>query len=455
MRVCRPWRGAASVLLAAAGVLGIGVDAAAAHADLVGTAPASRAVGDRQPGLVSLRFDQPVSVDLGSVAVVDTTGRRVGAGAPAHPAGRLDVVEVALPPGLATGSYGVLWHVVSADGHPVAGAFSFGIGAPAQPPPARPAPAPATTALHATASVAAYLGVVLLIGVPFFLITVWPDGLHDRRVRRLLRVGWWLSAAAALGLFAVQGPYGAGLGPQAALDPGLLAQTLTGRVGLLMLGRLIVLGLAVAAGPWPGTASLSALRRDGAGLGVLILVTFALAGHPGQGSLAPLAAVLDAVHLAAASVWLGGLAVVLGAVLRPAPPPALPDVDLPVLLARWSRLAMAAVSVLVVTGTFQAWREVATLDALRRSDYGHLLLAKLAVVALLLLVADQARRLVGRRLRWLRRLVLTELAGGAIVLVLTSVLVGTPPPRASSPSVVGVRPMGGDAIAVRGATRPS
>ena len=446
MQVCRLRRALCALALAAVGVLGIAVDGASAHADLVASVPASGTRLDRQPVVVSLRFDEQVSFDIGSVAVVDTSGRRVDAGPPAHPAGDLDAVQVSLRPGLAPGSYGVLWHVVSADGHPVSGSFSFGIDAAPQRAPAQPAPAPATTALHAVGSVAAYLGVVLLVGVPFFLVTIWPAGLHEPRLRRLLRAGWWLCAAGALVLFAVQGPYGAGLGPQALLDPGLLAQTLTGRVGLLMLGRLFVLGLAAASGPWPGTASVAALRRDGIGLGVLVLVTFAPAGHPGEGALAPLAATVDAVHLAAASVWLGGLVVLLGAVLRK---PAISRPGEPAvgeLLARWSRLAMAAVGVVAVTGAFQAWREVGTLDSLQRSDYGHVLLAKLAAVAGLLVVADLSRRAVrrlggrggvepghGAQLRRLRGRVLAEVAVGAVILVLTSVLVGTPPPRADVP----------------------
>ena len=124
------------------------------------------------------------------------------------------------------------------------------------------------------------------------------------------------------------------------------------------------------------------------------------------------------------------------------------------------------VCVVAVTGALQAWREVGTLDSLQRSDYGHVLLAKLAAVAGLLVVAELSRRVVRRltrrgvgsgvgsleggrgggvgsveggcdvELRRLRGQVAAEVALGALVLLLTSVLVGTPPPRTDAPPSV-------------------
>ena len=209
----------------------------------------------------------------------------------------------------------MIWHVVSADSHPIAGTFSFGVQVPAGAASAVAGDDPGTSALDAVFRAAAYLGAVLLVGGLFFVQVIWPSGFSARRGRRLITTGWLASVIAAAGLFLVQGPYGAGLGPASALDPALLGDTISSRYGKLMLLRLVVLGFAVTMlrrrdpadgeqqhGPvgWPGL--------DMAGLGLVFLLTFSFSEHAGQGSWVPLSVTADAVHLGAACVWVGGLA---------------------------------------------------------------------------------------------------------------------------------------------------
>ena len=57
---------------------------------------------------------------------------------------------------------------------------------------------------------------------------------------------------------------------------------------------------------------------------------------------------------------------------------------------------MIAVALLVVTGTFQAWRGIGTLGALTGTTYGVLVLGKVAGLALLLVLGDQGRRWVSQ-----------------------------------------------------------
>src|SRR5919107_2491439 len=86
-------------------------------------------------------------------------------------------------------------------------------------------------------------------------------------------------------------------------------------------------------------------------------------------------------------VWLGGLAALLAGLLRP-------GVDAGVLaeaLPRWSRVASASVAALVVTGVVQSVREVGSPAALVSTTYGWILLAKLALVLLLLAAAGVSR----------------------------------------------------------------
>src|SRR6185503_1268077 len=124
-----------------------------------------------------------------------------------------------------------------------------------------------------------------------------------------------------------------------------------------------------------------------------------------QGSLVVLSATADATHLTAASVWVGGL-VVLGAALLERPggngrsgrPDRARERELSAVLPRWSRTAMIAVAALVITGTYQAWREIGTLAALTGTTYGQLVLAKVACLAVLLVLGNEGRRWINRRM---------------------------------------------------------
>ena len=325
----------------------------------------------------------------------DAAGHRVDDGLPAHPDGRQDSVQVDVRGPLPKGSYTVVWRVVSADSHPIAGTFSFGVAVPA---------GATAGSLQQDAAVGladgalrglGYLGAVLLLGGAFFLVVLWPGGLALQRSRVLLATGWLTSALAAAGLFLVQGPYGAGLGLGALADPQLIGDTLTSRYGKLMLLRLLVLALAV-----PPLRRLLAHGRTGSGLdlaalGTVFVLTFSLSEHSGQGDLVALAVPADAVHLASACIWIGGLAVLAASLLVPRATPEPAELDR--VLPAWSRTAMIAVALLVVTGTFQAWRGVGSWSALTGTTYGQLVLAKVAGLAVMLVLADQGRRWIRRR----------------------------------------------------------
>jgi copper transport protein len=172
-------------------------------------------------------------------------------------------------------------------------------------------------------------------------------------------------------------------------------------------------------------------------------------------------------------VWLGGLAGLLIAVLRPD----VPAEDVAAAVPRYSRIAFVSVMVLVVSGTVQAVREVESPTALFATTYGWVLVAKLVLVAVVLAAAGVSRVWVQQRLGVrrsrpggrrsltahafaagagddrvaaaaetrgrlqsesaaehvpaLRRSVLVEVAVAAVVLVLSAVLVGLPPARAA------------------------
>jgi copper transport protein len=128
-------------------------------------------------------------------------------------------------------------------------------------------------------------------------------------------------------------------------------------------------------------------------LAVGIALTISLAGHAHTGDFTAIAVPADVLHLLAMSTWIGGLVVLTVAVF-----PGRNVAELREVVPRFSRVGFWSVCVLVVTGTFQGWRQVRTLEALRTTDYGQLLIIKLAIVAVILVFAARSRQL--RRWLW-------------------------------------------------------
>ncbi len=110
-------------------------------------------------------------------------------------------------------------------------------------------------------------------------------------------------------------------------------------------------------------------------------------------SAAPLASAVNLAHLTAMSTWLGGLALVAFC-LRPASRAC----TLAAVMPRFSRLAFACLTTVVLTGTYLSWREVGSFAALRSTEYGRLLLVKLIGVLILVALGNLGRRWVQRHL---------------------------------------------------------
>jgi copper transport protein len=473
------------LLLALLGLwLGAGVATAppaAAHAELVSTDPGEGARLQEAPDEVTLTFTEGVSLGAGYARVLDASGERVDTGSATVEG---DAVVVPLRGDLPDVGYLVTYRVVSADSHPISGAFSFVVGDGELVPTDAAAGAGGTDPVVAAALPAArwlgFAGLSLGLGVPVLLLAAWPAGWASARLRRMVTGGLAAVAAGAALSFLLQGPYAAGSGLASIADPALLVATLTSGNGTAQWVRfLLVLGLAgLLRGVWRRGGPTRSEVRAGAVLAVALVGTFALVGHPVAGPLPGLAVAAAAVHVAAMAVWLGGLAGLLGGVLREEAPAA----DVAQALPPFSRLAAGSVTALVVTGVVQSVREVGSPAALVTTTYGWVLLAKLALVLLLLAAAGVSRVWVQQHLGVrrsrpaprrrvtahafsaasaaeepephpvvasaagaraevqaaaaaaerpaLRRSVLVELAVGLVVLALSAVLVGTPPARA-------------------------
>ncbi|MFF4208995.1 copper resistance protein CopC [Streptomyces sp. NPDC001796] len=394
----RRLRRLALLLLVAPLLLLAGAGPASAHAALKGTDPVDGSVLKTAPKAVTLTFTESVGLLDNSIRVFDPENRRVHTGKQEHADGRSDTARVTLPD-LKQGTYIVAWRVVSADSHPVSGALTFSVGRRSATTAALPDDAAqdaASTALYNTARYIAYGGLALLLGITAFAMVTGVAA-----PRGLLVGGWWTLLAATLALLLLRGPYERGSGPAAAFDLTVLRETATSRPGLALLVRVVLLAVAapvaVRAGglraPADGRGPAGSVRLRFAIVSLLSLglaLTWAVAEHASAGIQVPLAMTSAVLHLLAMAVWLGGLAALVTVLQRT--PGELPAPA----VARFSRLAFAAVAVLAATGVYQSWRGLGSLDALTSTSYGRLLVVKLAGVALLLTAAACSRRFTAR-----------------------------------------------------------
>ncbi|MEU3225127.1 copper resistance protein CopC [Streptomyces sp. NPDC006976] len=379
---------------------------ASAHAALTGSDPQDGAVVATAPQEVTLTFSEQVALGADSIRILDPSGKRADTQAAPRDLHSGSTVKygVALRTGLPDGTYTVAWQAVSADSHPVSGAFTFSIGAPSETTVALPdneAGGGLVGTLYDIARYAAYAGFIVLAGGAAFVLACWRRGAGARPLQRLVVRGWMTLTAATIAMLLLRNPYtGSGkLGDVFDLD-GLKA-VLDTKPGAALVSRLLLLGaaalfVAVLFGTYAKREDprekkdlTFGLAIGGAVIAAGIAGTWALAEHASTGIQPGIAMPVDVLHLLAVAAWLGGLVALLTALYR--------TPDLPAAaVRRFSAIAFTSVVLLVATGVYQSWRQLGTWSALTGTGYGQLLIAKVALVAALVGVASVSRRWTGR-----------------------------------------------------------
>lgn len=390
---CRRW--VALVLVAVAGALLVPVTSAppaAAHAMLSSTDPSDGAVLPSSPKVITLTFNEPVTAGE-SIAVLDAAGIRQ----PAAVAVVDTTVRITPKAVLAAGTLVVTWRVTSADGHPIAGAFTFSVGAPsAQAPRVSTAVTVSATDVTVTRYVVqglTYGGLFVAAGLvlfELFFLAATPGGMP--RVRRRLACTARLSAAVAvvgswlsvpLTLLWQQGRGWAALTDDALWQQGSWVEPALA-AGLTSVGLLVAIVASPMVNPRAG-----ATRRSLAVAGVTLAGTSLLIGGHTR-SFGPVWLVLtaDAVHVLAGIVWVGG---VVGLVLTMAAGSDASSRRTAATTSRFSIGAAATVAAVAVAGLTLGWRILGSLGALTSTAYGKTLLVKTALVLVVLALAAYNR----------------------------------------------------------------
>ncbi|MEV4936721.1 copper resistance protein CopC [Streptomyces zaomyceticus] len=399
----------ARLLILAAALLGTllaGAAPASAHAALTGSDPKDGAVIASAPKEVNLTFSEQVAMSADSIRVLDPAGRRADTGEMRDLcSGSVVRYGVGLRAGLPDGTYTVAWQTVSADSHPISGAFTFSIGAPSTTSvalPDRSAGGGLVGTLYGIARYVSYAGFAILVGGGAFVLACWPRGASVRPVQQTVVRGWLTLTGATLVMLLLRNPYTGSGELSDAFDLAGLKAVLETKTGAALTSRLLLLGaaalfVAVLFGAYARRTDPKEKKDLAFGLGIGgtvvaagIAGTWALAEHASTGIQPGVAMPVDILHLLAVAAWLGGLTVLLVSLYRA---PSVPRSA----VERFSKVAFGSVAVLVATGIYQSWRQVGSWSALTGTRYGQLLLVKIGLMCVLVGIAWISRR-------WTRRL---------------------------------------------------
>ncbi len=396
-----------------------------AHAVLLHTTPSASVVVNKAPRDVRLTYSEPVEPKFAIVSVTDANGTQQTAGAPRRSATNPDELVVPLEH-VPSGWYLVFWRVISVDGHPVRGAFTFAVGPSQGPPPQFVIPSLSETATTPKLLIArwvVFLAAMAALGL-FLLRTVIAQPL-PRRVRgaslRAVTIAFW----AALGVAIVAAPVYAVLTTaefalRSAFDLNaivpLIHQSAFGRGYLDLTAVLLLFAAAAAVALWidrpdrPQRSVAELLALAGAlAIGVSALVIPGTVGHASQTSPRAVAMTLDALHLMSGSVWIGGLIGLI--VLWQATPRLVRVPSLSYVVPRFSRVAFVAVLVLLASGIWGSVLHLPTLASLWQTHYGLAIVAKIGLLATAMLLASV--NLLRNRPRLAAAQARPDLAGGA------------------------------------------
>jgi copper transport protein len=255
-----------------------------------------------------------------------------------------------------------------------------------------------TKTTYIIARAAEYLGTTLFYGGLAFLALLWPAGAGVRNVRVLLICSWVVGAVACLASLGLEGAWAAHQPASGALRSSILHQVLTtdfghqyAAKGLLWLLALVVLADVLRRGEHALTSLAWRVGFLAVSLGTLRIA--GLTGHSHDTPDPVLSQLADLAHLIALCLWIGGLAMLLLGVL-----PRRDSTELRQIVPRYSKLAMGCVCVVVASGAVLGWRIVGTVNGLTSTTYGHLLLVKIGLLAVILAGAYGSKIWVAHRL---------------------------------------------------------
>jgi copper transport protein len=353
--------------------------AAWGHAGLSGTVPVDASQLDTPPTEISVTLTEPITLSADPLKLIDASGAPVALTTPVVKTIEKGSTVTASPTTeLADGWYAVVWRVVSADGHPKSGSFTFQVGDAVTEVGSIEIDDPTAPFRTATNPLRflGYLTALLAIGL---LAASWPLAVIPAAAARAQRwagyaaLGGLVTAPLTLFNFALllNGGQIDGIGSVLMIA----LQSSTGTAQLVRTSALFALCTAVLLA---SEKSLRIVAVAAAGIGALALTySYSMTGHASVVPWKWVAAPALVLHLLAAAAWVGGLPAVAWAFARRRD---FNGAQLATLISRFSTLATISVITVGVAGTALSV-SMFTKPGDVFGRYGYTLLAKLAVVA--------------------------------------------------------------------------
>jgi copper transport protein len=425
-----------------------------AHAALLRTVPSASVTVNSSPKQVQLVYSEAVEPRFAIVSVTDANATRETTGPPTRDPADADQLDVPLKH-LGQGWYLVVWRVISVDGHPVRGAFTFAVGPNPGPAPQFKIPSLSETAATPkliTARWAVFISYMAAIGI--FVLRMFVAR-PLRSPPRALSIAFWIAMVVALiatpiyvllatAEFAVRSFWSWG-----ALIP-LMRTSAFGRGYLDLELVLALFAVAAAVAFWVDRPdrdrrSIAELLATGGALGAAAAAAFVpgIAGHAAQTSPRALAVPLDGLHVASGGVWIGGLIGLLvlwgslGGERRLA--------GLSIVVPRFSNVALTSVIVLFGSGVAASVLRLPTLSSLWQTSYGQAIIVKAGILLGAMFVAsfNLFKTVPGLRspvpprslAALLRGLASTEVVLVAAAVAVAAVLSSLPPPPKALASI--------------------
>ena len=377
-----------SFVAAIACLLSLSPSSASAHAILDSSTPSPSSVVADSPPEIRLDFNEDVEANFGDIRLFDSKQREVNIEKTVRSNSDISIVSAQLP-ALDDGVYVAVWRVVSADGHPVNGAFPFEVGDTSSGN-SNELLQKILLGLNKTSDLEspmalmrfiAFLGTMILLGAA----TLVRQGKYfpERSLVRLAQYSTIAIAIGSLGVLLLQGPIVTGRSWGAVFDGAVLSDVVATRLGIAILLRLLLVvvwgGLLLFAASsthrqWKLTAVITS---------VLLVATFSFSGHPSAAPNSLLFIPVDMAHFVSLSMWVGAIFALL-AVSRAE--------HAQEYVQRFSRIATFAMPVAVVTGVIQGLHLVGGISAMTKSDYGRLLIVKTILALIVIGLGTRARR---------------------------------------------------------------
>jgi copper transport protein len=455
LQILRPVRPLVLALIAVALVstLVIAPAPVSGHAYLDRSNPDAGDIIEDVPEEVRLWFTEPLEPDHSFIILYDATGTEIDGVESRIDPGDQFQMYMPLPDDLPNGTYTVQWRNISAaDGHSQSGFFAFTIGSREDmTEPVAPSE-DATTGdpglLEPVSKWLSFVGITTAVGTVVAWLWVIRPALLERSQALLVtarRRARWLSVIG-LGI-AVIGSLLALLSQTIVVTLGLsvtdIADTLFSTQyglfwGLRMVQFAMLGAILYSAALWRQTR----VRRTGwlaLGIAVLALLPFSMSSHAAAVSIGTNVAIInDWLHLAATSVWVGGLIAMMAAVilpLRKEDPVERQQIYADV-IPRFSTLAIISVVILTLSGVYSAWLQVGSVEAMRETEYGQTLGLKLLLSvplyllgAINLMVIGPWMKRAARAGKHFGRTVAAEIAIASAVLGVVAVLISMAPAR--------------------------